>query len=75
MDSSKDYNIDYLVINGTTYIPIRNDIELELVWQDKQSKLKQRNKEYYEKNKQKWTKYNESKKQRELDKRTVIEFK
>lgn len=72
---SKDYSIDYLVINGTTYIPIRNDIELELVWQDKQSKLKQRNKEYYEKNKQKWTKYNENKKQRELDKRTVIEFK
>ena len=79
-------NIDCVVINGINYLPERNFItittetvkhNLPLVDLDKYEQLKERNRRYYQKNKDKWIKYNETKRQNNQlmkDLRTVLEF-
>ena len=81
-----DLKIDCIVVNGTNYIPERKFIEiteetvkhdLPLVNLDKVEKQRERNRDYYKKNKAKWVKYNESKKQNNQlmkDLRTVLAF-
>tara|TARA_R110001632_G_scaffold26395_4_gene71397 strand:+ start:3903 stop:4163 length:261 start_codon:yes stop_codon:yes gene_type:complete len=85
MDNKID--IDFIVINGVRYIPDKKVIyidqhtvkpvekdEPELVYINNKEKQKQRNKQYYQVNKSKWSKYNENKKQKAKDLQTVIEF-
>ncbi len=78
-------DIDAVIINGTTYIPCRNVVnvltekepvkaDMEIVYMNKSQKLKQKNREYYLANKHKWKKYDETKKQKAKDMQSVIEF-
>ena len=82
-----DLKIDCIVVNGTNYIPERKFIEItdETVKHDlpllkldkKVENQRERNRQYYQKNKAKWVKYNEAKKQRNQlvkDLRSVLEF-
>ena len=73
--------IDAVIIGGVTYIPYKKFInvstqtdELELVYANKNEKIKLRNKAYYKNNKNKWATYNENKKKKHLNEQTVIEF-
>ena len=74
-----DLNIDYLVINNVRYIPEKKTIDVAtetepvLVY-SRQDKVKERNREYYKKNRDKWKQYNENKKEKQKKLRTVIEF-
>ena len=79
-------NIDCIVMNGINYLPEKKYVtittetvkhNLPLVDLDKYEKLKERNRRYYQKNKDKWIKYNETKRQNDQlmkDLRTVLEF-
>ena len=79
-------NIESVVINGINYLPEKRYVtittetvkhNLPLVDLDKYEKLKERNRRYYQKNKDKWIKYNETKRQNDQlmkDLRTVLEF-
>ena len=49
------------------------EIEPVLVY-SRQDKVKERNREYYKKNRDKWKQYNENKKEKQKKMRTVIEF-
>ena len=78
-------DIDFVVINGKTYVPCRNVInvitdkepkkdDMEVVYLSKQEQLKKKNREYYQANKAKWKKYDETKKQKQFNEKTVVEF-
>ena len=85
MDNKID--IDFVVIGGIRFVPDKKVIyvdeytvpaveqdEPELVYINNKEKLKQRNREYYKANKNKWKKYDETKKQKSKDLLSVIEF-
>ena len=68
-----EISINCITINGVRYIPetTQNTDDDHDAKKDKKKAYK---KEYYKKNKEKWKQYNETKKSKQKDLRTVIEF-
>ena len=65
-----EISINCITINGVRYIPETTQNTDDA----KKDKKKAYKREYYKKNKEKWKQYNETKKSKQKDLRTVIEF-
>ena len=65
-----EISINCITINGVRYIPETTQNTDDT----KKDQKKAYKREYYKKNKEKWKQYNETKKSKQKDLRTVIEF-